>query len=91
MGAAAGLAGELVSPVVAVSGLVPALVAGGDIAGIIVAVDDAVLQGGVRPKVADAGQLAGDIVGVSLVVAIAERPGLQAVGALQLGLGRCYR
>ena len=54
MGTAAGFAGELVSPVVAVSGLVPALVAGGDIAGIIVAVDDAVLQGGVRPKVADA-------------------------------------
>ena len=64
MGTAAGFAGELVSPVVAVSGLVPALVAGGDIAGIIVAVDQAVMPGAVKPPEAQAGELIGDIAGV---------------------------
>ena len=59
--ARAGLAGQLVGPVVAISGLVPALVAGGDIAAVIVAIRQAVPQGIVRPKVAQAGQLVGGV------------------------------
>ena len=65
MGTAAGLAGELVSPVIAVSGFVPALVAGGDVAAIVIGVRQAVMQGVVRPEVANAGQLAGGVIGKS--------------------------